>query len=230
VTTAGPLECYVESGAKRVFAGALEWPGWCRSGRDATAALEALVTYAPRYAEVVRTTRPAFRPPGSVDALSIAERLKGDATTDFGAPSIAPGADGRPLDARELARLRVVLTSCWTALDDAAAEARGMKLRTGPRGGGRNLSAILGHVAAAEAGYLRHLAATPPPFNERTAANAAPRIRAAVTESLERAVTEGLPDRGPRGGRIWLPRYFIRRTAWHALDHAWEIQDRSRAE
>jgi hypothetical protein len=224
------IEVYVESGAKRVFAGALAWPGWCRSGRDATAALEVLVAYAPRYAEAMRGTKPAFRPPRSADALSIVERLRGDATTDFGAPSIAPGADARPLDARELARLRCILTSCWNALDDAAAEARGVKLRTGPRGGGRNLTAILGHVTGAEAGYLRRLAATPPAFEERTAHRAAPRIREAVVEALERAVAEGLPDRGPRGGKIWLPRYFIRRTAWHALDHAWEIQDRSRAE
>jgi hypothetical protein len=227
---ARPIEGYVESGAKRTFAGASEWPGWCRSGRDETSALEALVAYGPRYANVVRGTKPAFRTPRSAQALSVLERLKGDATTDFGAPSIAPAADARPLDARELARLRGLLTSCWDAVDDAAAEARGAKLRTGPRGGGRNLTAILDHVAGAEAGYLRRLAATPPAFHERAAYRAAPRIREAILATLERAVAEGLPDRGPRGGKIWLPRYFIRRTAWHALDHAWEIQDRSRAE
>jgi hypothetical protein len=220
----------VESGAKRVFAGALEWPGWCRMGRDAASALEALVAYAPRYAEAVRGTKPPFRAPRGPEALSVVERLKGDATTDFGAPSIAPGADGRPLDARELARLRGLLTSCWNALDDAAAEARGVKLRTGPRGGGRNLTAILGHVAGAEAGYLRRLAARPPSFDERMAHRAATQIHEAILETLERAVAEGLPERGPRGGKIWLPRYFIRRTARHALDHAWEILDRSGAE
>jgi hypothetical protein len=230
MTTARGIECYVESGAKRVFAGALEWPGWCRAGRDATSALEALVAYAPRYAKAVRGARPAFRSPGGPQGLSVVERLKGDATTDFGAPSIAPGADARPLDVRELARLRGLLTSCWNALDDAAAEARGLKLRTGPRGGGRSLPSILGHVAGAEAGYLRRLAATPPAFDERAAHRATTRIREVVLETLERAVAEGLPERGPRGGKIWLPRYFIRRAAWHALDHAWEIQDRSGAE
>jgi hypothetical protein len=39
-------------------------------------------------------------------------------------------------------------------------------------------------------------------------------------------VAEGLPAAGPRGGKIWSVRYFVRRTAWHALDHAWEIEDR----
>ena len=28
-----PVETYLEVGAKRVFAGALDWPGWCRSAR-----------------------------------------------------------------------------------------------------------------------------------------------------------------------------------------------------
>ena len=32
--------------------------------------------------------------------------------------------------------------------------------------------------------------------------------------------------KGPRGGKRWTPRYFVRRLVWHALDHAWEIQDR----
>jgi hypothetical protein len=31
---------------------------------------------------------------------------------------------------------------------------------------------------------------------------------------------------GPRGGVHWTPRYFVRRAAWHMLDHAWEIEDR----
>ncbi len=30
-----------------------------------------------------------------------------------------------------------------------------------------------------------------------------------------------LPVQGPRGGVIWPPRYFVRRVAWHVLDHAW---------
>jgi hypothetical protein len=54
--------------------------------------------------------------------------------------------------------------------------------------------------------------------------------RSVVLDALSRAVTDGLPEVGPRGGALWPPRYFVRRTAWHALDHAWEIEDRSAAE
>ena len=40
------------------------------------------------------------------------------------------------------------------------------------------------------------------------------------------AASGEMPERGPRGGVLWKPRYFVRRAAWHALDHAWEIEDR----
>ena len=35
------------------------------------------------------------------------------------------------------------------------------------------------------------------------------------------------PKSGPRGGKIWSPRFFVRYVAWHTLDHAWEIEDRA---
>ena len=46
-----------------------------------------------------------------------------------------------------------------------------------------------------------------------------------VQRSGQRARGE-LPDVGPRGGKRWPAPYAIRRSAWHALDHAWEIEDR----
>jgi hypothetical protein len=225
---AARTDVYLERGSKRVFAGGLAWPAWCRSGRDEAGALEALVTYGPRYAEVVRGAGGGrFRVPRSTTELAVVERLKGDATTDFGAPSTAPAADSLPLDARELRRQRSLLEACWTAFDGAVAAAGRRTLAKGPRGGGRDLDAIVGHVAGAEAGYARHLAATPPRFPSGEEAAAWPDIRACVLEAVSRAVTEGLPAAGPRGGKIWSPRYFVRRAAWHVLDHAWEIEDRA---
>jgi hypothetical protein len=50
--------------------------------------------------------------------------------------------------------------------------------------------------------------------------------RRAILDGLEAAVHGKLPERGPRGGVIWKPRAYMRRTAWHVLDHAWEIEDR----
>ena len=207
-----------------MFAGAVAWPGWSRSGKTEDLALEVLMAYAPRYAEVVKGSRPAFRLPTK---LRVVERLRGDATTDFGAPSQTPKADRRPVDAKELARLTKVLEAAWAAFDEAAEQARGKKLKTGPRGGGRSLAKIVGHVVAAEGGYVRTIRGKAPEVDERQARAMADVVRGVSLEALKRAVTEGLPEKGPRGGKIWTPRYFVRRAAWHVLDHAWEIQDRS---
>jgi len=218
------ISVVVEAGAKRAFASATDWPGWSRGARDVDAALETLVAYGPRYAEVVGDSRPAFRPPRTVSGLEVVERLPGDATTDFGAPAAVAEADRRPLTARELARWRELLAACWDALEVAADAAKGARLRTGPRGGGRSRAAILEHVSGAESGYARRLGTVTSIPSSGTEA-----IREAVLDGIDRAAREGQPETGPRGGAIYPVRYVIRRTAWHALDHAWELEDRSMA-
>lgn len=223
------MKAYTERGARRVFAGALEWPGWCRTARDEDAALNALIAYGPRYARIVRGTDLAFVPPDSPAGLQVVERLNGDATTDFGAPGIAPAADKAPLSARQLARPRALLEACWAALDRAADAAEGVRLSPGPRGGGRDLHTILAHVAGAEASYLGKLAAPRPKLDETDTRAALAAAHAATLEALHVAVTEGVPATGPRGGALWTARYFLRRDAWHVLDHAWELEDRVKA-
>ena len=211
-------DVFIERGAKRVFAGAIEWPGWCRSGRTEEAALEALLAYGPRYAKALGRRRLGFMAPADVVDLRVVERRTGNATTDFGAPAIAPQADERPIDAKEAKRLAVILEACWAALDRAAAAADGHVLRTGPRGGGRQLAKIVAHVADAEGAYRSKLGALPAEGDARAATLAAFASRARGEP----------PERIPRSGVLWSPRYFIRRAAWHVLDHAWEIEDRSR--
>jgi hypothetical protein len=220
------IDVYLEIAEKRAFAGAIEWPGWCRSGRNGEAALEALVGAGPRYARVLTGSRLGFRSPQGVEGLRVRERLAGDATTSFGAPSIAPEADVRLLDLRELRRQLVILRACWRAFDRAGELAEGVELTKGPRGGGRSLEAIVGHVVGAEAGYVRRLAWKPPATDDADPGASLVPVRDAVVRALEHAVREGVPAAGPRGGKTWTPRYFIRRDAWHVLDHAWEIEDR----
>jgi hypothetical protein len=50
--------------------------------------------------------------------------------------------------------------------------------------------------------------------------------RKAILEALRASARGEIPARGPRGGTRWSARYFVRRLAWHTLDHAWEIEDR----
>jgi hypothetical protein len=212
---------YLETGAKRIFAGSIEWPGWARSGRTESDALASLLAYGPRYREVVAASEAAFDAPTVPDQLEVVERLRGDATTDIGAPGQPPSADARPLDEPELKRQLDILRAAWTALDAAAASATGLELRKGPRGGGRELGAILAHVLEAEVAYLHQLGSRFP--SREPGADE----RATVRDTLI-TVARGLPPRNPtRSGGRWTPRYFVRRAAWHVLDHAWEIEDRA---
>jgi hypothetical protein len=220
------LDVYLEIGKTRVFAGAIDWPGWCRSGRDKDSALAALLAAGPRYARVLRGTRLGFHPPLDVRGLRVVEKLKGDATTDFGAPGIAPSVDKKADGESDLRRFRTILKACWSAFDAALEAASGKKLRKGPRGGGRDVEGILEHVLGSTAGYLSLVATKIEGEGRGSRAERLARTQRAVMEGLEKAARGLVPARGPRGGKRWTARYFVRRLAWHVLDHAWEIEDR----
>jgi hypothetical protein len=219
-------DVYLEIGSKRTFAGALDWPGWCRSNRDESSALSALVAYGPRYARVLRTTGLGFQPPADSSALSVVERLTGNTSTDFGSPAVAPSADARPLSEAEVQRLTAILEACWRTFDEAVSSAQGKVLRTGPRGGGRDVEHIFQHVLEADAAYLGRLGWHFKTDDATDSAEALLEMRQTMFEALSATAPIGIPGTGPRGGARWHAAYFVRRVAWHALDHAWEIEDR----
>ena len=219
-------EVYLEVGQKKIFAGALDWPGWCRSGGDEEAALAALAAYAPRYTTILTRTPITFLPPADPSALAVIERLSGTSTTDFGAPDVAPARDAEPFDEAARARGEAILAAIWRAFDRAVEAAEGKELRKGPRGGGRDREGIVRHVLGADAAHLRRLAQ---PFSQDEGApqgDELRRTREAIRAALEAAVRGEIPAQGPRGGALWTPRYFVRRVAWHTVDHLWEIEDR----
>jgi hypothetical protein len=222
----GKINVYLEIGKKRTFAGAIDWPGWCRSGQNEAAALQALFEYRPRYARVVRTSGLGFQAPNNETAFSVIERLEGNATTDFGAPDVAPLIDTRLVDPAELRRFQILLEACWSEFDATVEAATGKALRKGPRGGGRELDGIVQHVSNAEKAYIGRLGWTP----GEGGLNDPGQIRQATLSALELAARGEGPESGPRGGKIWPPRYFVRRVAWHVLDHTWEIEDRVQVE
>jgi hypothetical protein len=217
------IDVYVERGAKRSFASAVEWPGWARGGRDEAAALEALLASAPRYAKVVASAKLGFKTPSSVDDFHVVQRVPGTATTDFGAPDVVTKADAAELKGAELKRIERLIESSWRALDRAVADAKGKTLAKGPRGGGRSLTKIVDHVRDAEAGYLSAIGWRFKP-DPRDALGS---TRKAVIDGLRASARGETPAIGPRGGKRWKSRQFARRLAWHAIDHAWEIEDRS---
>jgi hypothetical protein len=217
------LNVYLEVGSRRTFAAALDWPGWCRMGRDQAAALRTLFEYGPRYARIVRPARLGFQAPDDVSAFAVVERLQGNATTDFGAPGLPPASDAQPVDNTELRRLQTLLKACWRAFDAAVEMAEGKALLTGPRGGGRTLDGVVQHVLGAELGYLSQLGGK---LKSESAPPSPRPLRQAILKTLSAAARGEIAAYGPRGGKRWSPRYFVRREAWHVLDHTWELQDR----
>jgi hypothetical protein len=214
------LAVALESAPKKTFATALDWPGWSRSGKTDELALEALLAYASRYAPIVESAGLSL--PGSFDA-DVVERADGGSGTEFGVPSRTHNADTRPVDAAEARRLAGVVEASWSNFDIVAAKAPA-ELRKGPRGGGRDRDKVVGHVIESDWYYARELGLKlkQPDPNDRKTINA---MRADMLGVLRQP-----SDGGPLAGRKWTQRYAARRIAWHALDHAWEIEDRSEKE
>jgi hypothetical protein len=211
----------IEVTPKKAFATAVDWPGWSRSGRSPELAIEALAAYAPRYAAVAAEAGETFQsgPPG-VDQFEVIEEAEGGGGTEFGVPSRVTDADRRRTTAAEADRMRRLVTAAWTVFNRVAGGAPA-ELRKGPRGGGRDRDKMIGHVIEADGAYAREigLRLKPAAAQDRAAVEA---MRAAVLEVL------GAPSDGsPLADRKWTARYAASRIAWHALDHAWEIEDRS---
>jgi hypothetical protein len=220
------FKIFLEIGRKKVFAGAVDWPGWCRSGRDENAAMEALLDTGSRYASVLQSTDLGFVAPEDRSAFEIFETLGGSATTDFGAPGASLPSDDETVGEKEIQRFQTVLRACWGAFDQAVIQSQGRELRKGPRGGGRDLKKILEHILSADKAYLRRIGWDYEKAEEEDVGVQLERIRREILDGLNAAARGELPKRGPRGGKRWKPRFFVRRVAWHVLDHAWEIEDR----
>jgi len=215
------IRIYLEEGKRRVFACAADWPGWCRSSKEESGAIEILLSYAPRYAYVAEASGVVFdsRDVGA-HSVRILERVAGGATTDFGAPEKAVSLDERAMSHDERARHVALMQGAWRVFDEVVDTAP-PALTKGPRGGGRDRDAIAGHVLGAEVAYARKLGVRTkqPLWEDREAVLG---LREAITSSVTTARGAGpLVDKG------WLVRYAVRRITWHVLDHAWEIEDRS---
>ena len=219
-----PLRVALEIVRTRTFAVAVDWPGLTRGGRDEDAALDALLRAAPRYAAALAAAGVPFAPPADRAGLAVVDRLPGTSTTEFGAPGVPLPGDDAPLDEAGLARQAAILQATWAAFEAAAGRHAGIELAKGPRGGGRDVAKIVAHVEDADRGYLVQLGARPP----KTVTGPAPiaDVHDAALATL-RARALGLPVPDPsRVTKPWSPRYYVRRAAWHWLDHAWEIEDR----
>lgn len=215
---------YLEMGKRRVFACALQWPGWCRPGRAQGQAMASLAAAAPRYAAVTARAGIPFDAAG-VTGFEIVERVTGTATTDFGALDIAPALDSDPTTAPQVGQLLALIEAAWDYFEETAAAPPAV-LRRGPRGGGRDRDAIIAHVRETEVLHARMLGIKERPFPSGDL-SALARVRAGILAEISASAAGRLSGDLPRARRP--ARFVARRTAWHALDHAWEIRDRQEA-
>jgi len=213
------LEIGEELSPKKSFVWAVEWPGWCRSGRTVEVARELLVAVGPRYATVARTAGDKL-PTVTIAELEVVESVTGGSGTEFGVPSAIVDDDRRPVSTAEAKRLAGLVAAAWTTFNLVASQAPA-ELRKGPRGGGRDTAKMIGHVVEADSAYADEIGIKhkPPQPGDVDAVAA---LRNSILEVLNNP-----SDGSPLAGRKWTPRYAARRIAWHAIDHAWEIEDRS---
>jgi hypothetical protein len=213
------IRVVLETGKQKAFASALDWPGWSRAGKKTTdAAIDELLAYRTRYNKVLRLAGIASIPdPGG--HVDVVDTVEGTGVTDFGVPEAVHAVEREPMDDDECTRQLAVLQAIWRYFDNVTDEVS-PELRKGPRGGGRNRDKMVEHVILADRSYARKIGVRTPPFD--------PFDTDAVRAHRE-AVFAAIPDLRDGSTPVnngWPVRYAIRRMAWHALDHAWEMQDK----
>lgn len=219
----GHVPVLIEIGSKKVFATALSWPGWSRSGKTEQDALDALESYAHRYRRSMGSavTRFGF---SDESGFEVVERLDGGKGTDFGVPEVICECDRLPLVGDDLERELTLLGAAWRAFDRTVSQNEGKELRKGPRGGGRDIDKMIEHVLGADKAYVSPIGGviTKPRHEPVTMSD----VRAAFLQALHDRAGGKPMKTGRRTKKVWPPRYAVRRSAWHALDHAWEIGDK----
>jgi len=216
----GPVRVMVERGKKkRTVASAFDWPGWDRFAKSEELALAVLAAYRGRYAKVAHQAGLADEF-GATGELEVVERLDGIGMTDFYGVSMRSAApEYEQMTEAECERKIALLRACWAYFDDVAARVS-PELRPGPRGGGRDRERIIRHTNGAEIFEFAKKVGVNTPLDAR---ESPVRLRA-----HREALIEAIRDHNARGvtARSWTVQFLIRHSAYHMLDHAWEMEDR----
>ncbi len=215
------LRVILEVGKKRrVVAGAMDWPGLDRWGTSEDEALGKLTSYLPRYAGVAERA-------GMLGAFELArhvevvERVPGSSSTDFwGIAHVPSEIEREVLSPADLERRLDLLRACWAYFDDVAARVPA-QLRPGSRSAGRSRDQIIRHVIINEPEqFSRKVEVRTPPGVVITPGGLA-KHRQRYLDAIRAYNAEGRP------ARTWPIQFLVRRTAHHAMDHAWEMEDRA---
>ena len=203
---------------KKVVAVAPDWPGLERGAATEEAAIERLLSYVPRYATVTKLAgmEAAFATNPFVDVV---EHYPGTGSTDFWGISFAfSGIDQQSMSGEALERELTLMRACWAFFDDVRSRVSA-EMQRGPRGGGRDRDHIVRHTVAAERDWAKKLDVLTPQDAMLTdeGLNA---HRDAYCSAIQALHSQS------KMARNWPLRYLIRHTAYHTLDHAWEMEDK----
>jgi hypothetical protein len=201
-----------------VAAVAPDWPGLERGAKTGEAAIERLQSYLPRYALVAQLAgmEAEFAASTTVDVV---ERYPGTGSTDFWGISFAvSGIDRQDLSRAALDRELTLMQACWAFFDDVRARVSA-EMQKGPRGGGRDRDQIVGHTLRVEQDWATKLGLRTPD-GALTTDEGLHAHRDAYQSAIRAFHAEG------KLARTWPLRYLIRHTAYHTLDHAWEMEDK----
>lgn len=206
---------------KWVVAVAPDWPGLERGAKTEADVLERLRSYLPRYAAVAE--RAGMADTFAADAeFDVVERYTGVGSTDFWGISFAfSSIDHQPMRSGELERELALMRACWGYFDEVRSRVSA-GMAKGPRGGGRDRDQIVGHTFGTERGWAEKIGVITPPGVMLTDEGLRTH-RAAYCEAIRAYHAEGKP-----AGKVskWPLRYLIRHTAYHTMDHAWEMEDK----
>ena len=217
-----PVRTVVERGpkGKKAVAFAVDWPGWSRGAKTADAALELLESYRERYRPVTREGRTGeeFDAAGP---LTLVEDRVGTGSTDFWGISFSPSTVERePMEPAELDRNIGLLRACWAFFDGVAARVSA-EMRKGSRGGGRDRDQIVRHTIRTESELFAKRVGLRVPEGGALAPPSLREFRASYVSAL-RAYNNG----EGRRMRSWNLPFLIRHSAFHVMDHAWEMEDK----
>jgi hypothetical protein len=203
---------------KQVVAVAPDWPGLERGAKTEEAALVRLQAYFPRYTPVAKLAGmdAVF---ATIRTVEVVERYSGTGSTDFWGISFAfSDIDRQAMSGETLERDLTLMQACWSFFDDVRARVSA-EMRKGPRGGGRDRDRIVQHTFAAEQDWAAKLGVSAPDG-------------ALLTDKGLRAYHDAYLNAiqafhaQSKAARSWPLRYLIRHTAFHTLDHAWELEDK----
>jgi hypothetical protein len=204
---------------KRSVAYAVDWPGWSRGAKSPEEALETLEAYRDRYRPVASVAGLADELDGN--KLEVVEDHLGNTSTDFWGISWLPSStEHGPMPLDVLDRRLALLEGAWRFFDEVA-ERVSPEMRRGPRGGGRSRDEIIAHVFGNErVQFSKRVGVATPPGVMLTPDG----LRTHREQFLAGLRQYNAEDR--RIGRTWTLQYLLRHTAFHVLDHTWEMEDK----